>query len=328
MNKGLQALLAIVFLAGCAGEKVQQIQDAEKVIAVQQEVTASYMNEYGFIHTYPNKQGSAYLSESIGLYMQYLTETGDADAFAEQFRLLKEGFVAEEPEGTFVQWMLYENSNVNALIDDMRLINVLQNAAERFGESAYQELADRLSATVSQFQQMDGYPVDYYDWSIGQPAQRITLSYLIDDPSETIDGQDLLERMDEADVFFSEYYDFQQSDYVKSDEVHMVDQLLIAINRVDSGLPSDQFNDWLSEEWISEGKVFGRYDRNSLQRTVSYESLAVYYFLHAYFERIGEPELAEEVVVRMQTIADEHDKDALHFFDYIHYQLLLQKIGS
>ncbi|AQQ54030.1 hypothetical protein [Planococcus lenghuensis] len=325
MNKWLQALLAVVALVGCAGDDPQQSQDTEKGTAVQQEVAAKYMNEEGFIHAYPDKQDSAYLSESIGLYMQYLVEAGDAEAFAGQFRRLQEAFITEEQGGTFVRWVLYENSNVNALIDDMRLIRVLREGAERFGEPAYRELADRLASTLLRLQQTESYPVDYYDWSIGQPAQRITLSYLIDDPSGTVGGQDLLENVDETELFFPEYYDFQQGNYVKNDEVHMIDQLLIAINRADKGLSSDRFDDWLLTEWNTEGKVFGRYDRNSLQATVPYESLAVYYFLQAYFERIGEPELAEEVTANVRVIASEHDEDALHFFDYIHYQLLLQK---
>ncbi|MEK4029246.1 hypothetical protein MKZ02_11990 [Pseudobacillus sp. FSL P4-0506] len=104
--------------------------------------------------------------------------------------------------------------------------------------------------------------------------------------------------------------------------VHMIDQLLIAINRKNIGYNSDQLNEWLLKEWNNKHKLFGQYDRQSLQPAVSYESLSVYYYLQAYLKRIGKQDIAEEVIKRAKELDEDPVRHHAHFFDYIHYQHL------
>lgn len=292
--------------------------------SVQETVDAHYVNDEGVIHAYPDNRNSEYLSESLGLYLEYLLKVEDEDNFAEQVAILKDRFLVEAGGQVFIPWRLYEEANVNALIDDVRIASALESAAELFAEPAYQELSLQIVSAIEARQHQQGIAVDYYDWSYQLAGNRLTLSYLIGEMTVLPESFAMLE-MDETEVFFPEYYDFDEKQYVKSDEVHMIDQLLIAVNRFDQGLGSSGFESWLIEEWVNQGQVAGRYDRGTGKPTVEYESLAVYYYLWQYFERLGQSELAEQAVQRAESLAGEELPGDLHFFDFIHYQMMMDE---
>lgn len=290
---------------------------------VQETVDAHYMNDDGVIHAYPDNRESEYLSESLGLYMEYLLQVGDEGDFAEQATILKDRFMVETGGQVFIPWRLYEEANVNALIDDVRIAAALEGAAGQFDEPGYLELSRRIMSAIEDRQHQQGTAVDYYDWSYKLAGNRITLSYLIEELTVLPESFAVLDT-GETEVFFPEYYDFEGQKYMKSDEVHMIDQLLIAVNRYDQGIESPEFENWLIEEWDRQGRLAGRYDRETGKPAVDYESLAVYYYLWQYFERIGQAEFSEQAVQRAESLAGEELPGELHFFDYIHYQMMMQ----
>lgn len=292
--------------------------------SVQEHVEKNYTNADGLIHAYPGKSDSEYLSESIGLYMDYLLLVQDKKAFHDQYELLTTSFIETANGSSFIPWRLNEQASTNALIDDIRIIAALERGAAMFGNKEYAATADELSRSISTTQLHDGYTVDFYDWSLALPANRLTLSYL--HTSEAISAQsiELLKNTDPNRIFFPEYYDTSKETYLNSEEVHLIDQLLIALNREKTEQHSDLFFRWIKEEWSSDHRLYGRYDRETAKPSVEYESLAVYYYLHSYLSVMGEGELAAEVVQRTQEIATEEMLSQAHFFDYIHYQLMLE----
>lgn len=283
-----------------------------------------YFDQNNFIHAYPNALDSQFLSESIGLYMEYLVMMEDEEKFAEQYDNLLSEFVVEEGENFFVNWLIFEDATVNALIDDIRIAAALREADELFGQPEYSETADQIIETISRIQNNNDYTVDYYDWEVEFPAQRVTLSYLIADVPEDMNADRLLENVEADAVFFPEYFDVAEEVYVENEVVHMIDQLLIAINRERIGLSSDVFEEWLKTEWAEEGRLFGRYDRETQQPTVTYESLAMYFYMNEYFLVIGEDEAADEVKARATAIIEENGIAETHFFDFIHYHLMME----
>ncbi|MDN3437304.1 hypothetical protein QMA04_04330 [Planococcus sp. APC 3900] len=293
--------------------------------SVQEQVEKEYMHSDRLIHAYPGKPDSEVLSESLGLYMEYLLLAGDEQNFQEQVSILKNQFLVNEDALSFIQWRLNEKATTNALIDDIRILSVLQRAADAFENTAYDELADELSIALSSVQVHNDYTVDYYDWSYSLSAQRLTLSYATDSQVISEKSVELLKKVDSTRAFFPEYYDTKQQKYINSDEVHLIDQLLIAINREKENLHSESFFNWLKEEWNNEQRLYGRYNRETKDATVDYESLAVYYYLQSYFLLTGEEEMAREVVQQAKNIASEEMLAQAHFFDYIHYQLMLQE---
>lgn len=305
-------LIMLLIIGGCG------------VKTVQQTVEEKYTNDDGNIHAYPLDESSQYLSESIGLYMQYLVLIEDEKSFEIQVDRLKKDFLVEQADLVFLRWLLTEETTVNALIDDVRIIASLTEASELFHEPAYKRLASQLETTISSVQQSDGILVDFFDWTLQKPAERITLSYLIDDYSSSNGTKQLLRDLDEKATFFPEYYDVKGQNFVENKEVHLIDQLLIAINREDIGLASKTFESWIISEWRSSGRIFGRYNRETEKASVSYESLAVYYYLNLYFTKIKEPVLANEAIEHAKKIATESTLTGAHFFDYIQYQILLE----
>ncbi|MBT2581572.1 hypothetical protein J7E21_02000 [Planococcus sp. ISL-109] len=289
---------------------------------VQQLVDSHYVNDEGVIHAYPNDETSEYLSESIGLYMQYLLQVNDEQGFGKQVEILTDHFLIEQDGQYFVPWRLYEKANVNALIDDVRIAAALKNAAKAFNEPDFLVLAEQILSSIRSRQHQGGIAVDYYDWSYGVAGKRLTLSYLINELTVSADSFDMLEAEKEQ-TFFPEYYDFDGKRYVESGEVHMIDQLLIAINRFDQGLPSPRFDSWLMAEWEEKSMLAGRFDRDTGAPTVDYESLAVYYYLWQYFERIEQPRFAEEAAKQAELVTDGEVPGELHFFDFIHYQMMM-----
>ncbi|WLV24105.1 hypothetical protein QR721_10715 [Aciduricibacillus chroicocephali] len=291
-----------------------------------------YMNHHHMIHAYPGKVDSQYLSESAGLYMNYLVKTGREDEFEEYVEEFKEQFLIEKNGQVFVKWELDTGAHVNALIDDMRIVAALNRGARLFSNSKYTTLADKIVAGIKSKQLRDETVVDFYDWKYDKPADRITLSYLTGDFFHYFSGNDREKRFLEnatvsGNAFFPEYYKISvdSGQYISKREVHMVDQILIAMNRKNLGFDSPRFLSWLKEKWQQEHKIYGRYDRSSGNPSVKYESLSVYDYMQRYLDQAGEHEMAKETRKRMREIAPERDLGETHFFDYIHYRFITTK---
>ncbi|MCA0971424.1 hypothetical protein LCM20_12535 [Halobacillus litoralis] len=284
-----------------------------------EKVEERYTHE-GLLHAYPYKENSQYLSESIGLYMEYLVKTDEKKAFAKQVDHLTQSFV----QNGHIQWLLDQDVTTNAIIDDARIIFSLKKAARDFRQWKYDQLAENLIETLADTQQVDGYYVDYYDWREGEPAEQITLSYITPALAETLPNSEktelLLTELDGETVFFPETYQVVKNEYIEKAEIHMVDQLLIALNRERLNLSSPAFHQWLKERW-NDGVLHGRYNRETLEPTVSYESLAVYALASLYFSETNQPDKAEEIIDYSQGLSKDLAVRDTHFFDFMYQQL-------
>lgn len=280
-------------------------------------IEENYKSDLNCIKTYPNENNC--LSESLGLYLSYLLETNNKSEFAKQVSVLKKQFLIKTNNETFIRWQLGDEVSVNALIDDVRIIWALEQGSKQFKNKAYNKLASQLSESLNRLN-VGGIYVDFYDWHDQTPAKQITLSYITKEFADVVsDSEQTIELLKEAEtdnVFFPENYSLDKQSYTKEAEVHMIDQLLIAINRHTFGLSSTTFDNWLIDTW-ADGVLYGRYERESLKRAVDYESLAVYAYLSHYFSMINEDKLASDVAAQAEKLSDSQDQVDVHFFDYI-----------
>lgn len=323
IGSGAIVIIAIAFYLMNRTSPNDEVKDTLDTIQ-----TAYTDEKTGMIHAYPDDTKSQSLSESAGLYMKYLIGAGKKEAFADYFDRFQKQFVVEKDGSTFIRWKLDDKTHVNALIDDLRIVGALKMAARSFEEPKYEALSDKITASIKQKQRVDDVVVDYYDWQTDQPASRITLSYLTLDYfthfAENKREQELLDEAGKTEgVFFPEYYDVKKDKFFEQDEVHMIDQLLIATNRAYLNIESPQFLKWLKDNWEKDGKIYGRYSRESGKASVTYESLSVYYYLQQYFDSVGQENTAAHVRTRMDELAKHGDEKGQHFFDYIHYRQLL-----
>ena len=282
-------------------------------------IAQHYTNEEGLIYSVPNNVDSTILSESIGLYLQYLLQINEEELFQKQVELVEEYFLEEN----FVKWLINDKPTVNALIDDLRICLVLDQASLQFQNPDYARIAQKIQQAIEENQRMKGYYVDFYDWTYSLAADRITLSYL--SPSlDKLEGSDktieLLSKVEE-DYFYPEYYSMTTEKFLYAEEVHMIDQVLIALNLQGRGYKVDAFKEWLTSEWTSERKIYGRYNRESLKQSVPYESISVYYYILQFLENEQEYALKDEVEKRLEQISSEITLREAEFFDYIHFQL-------
>lgn len=296
-------------------------------ISVQNKVEDEYTNKDGLIHAYPNNIESQYLAESIGLYLEYLLLVEDDEEFSRQVTLLREYFITSHKGNSFIAWEVTEDTEVNALIDDIRIIHVLLEASEKFNEKAYMLLAEELKMGISNKQINDGVFVDYYDWKYDLPADRITLSYMLPAFFQLYPEADLNKKIladaKLGSVFYPEYYNVSEKQYDNADKAHMVDQFLIVHNL---GYKDAEFENWIVQEWENKGRLYGQYDKKTMEPIVDYESLSVYYYLYVYFTDTNHTELAEQVFERAQELTS-NSSDS-HFFDFIHLELMRIKAES
>ena len=123
--------------------------------------------------------------------------------------------------------------------------------------------------------------------------------------------------------FFHEIYDLRAMDFRDADPqtVNMIDQLLIAIqyHKITGKVPSS-FNSWIEEELTSEGKLYGRYNKRTLEPQADYESSSVYALALLYFNEIGDhrhSKLAHQLLLKQLPFSNSPDYSTIHFFDFI-----------
>ncbi|MFB8426887.1 hypothetical protein ACFC4S_33555 [Priestia megaterium] len=295
-------------------------------------VTTHYKNQDGLIQTYERKQDIQYLSESIGLYMQYLVLAKEKKEFDKQVNLLSRHFLVQKHDNTFIKWNLTEGTT-NALIDDIRLIDALKKGSKEFKEKRYNTLAASIESTLLHTHIRNNQLVDFYDWSSKSQTNILHLSYVDDSAlknmkSLSVSYQSVIEKgIDPKSPFFFEIYDVDKKEYkhAHSESVNMIDQLLIAIQYEQiKGTPPKKFDKWLKKEFTEKGKVYGNYNRATLNPRKGFESSAVYALATLYFLDQEDHKYASEFhkrLVAQPPFNSGANYSTIHFFDYIYSKI-------
>lgn len=121
--------------------------------------------------------GHDQLSESAGLWLRNLALTGTQKQFDAFYKETKKKFFAD---GQFTYRINADGkrSDVNASIDDMRIISALIEAEQRFKDPKYQKEIKSLVSTFKKQSIQNGMLVDFYDVKTKKPAHQISLYYL------------------------------------------------------------------------------------------------------------------------------------------------------
>lgn len=269
-----------------------------------------YLTDYGKIRSYGMDESEQYLLESTGLYIQWLANQQLAEEVANQLHVIEREFLVENNGEQFLAWKIegQEPARTNAWIDDARVLPYMENKAH-------------VIQSIEENQVKDGMVADFYDWEHQQSSNRVVLSYGMEEFEDLNLGgmKQLYKKAAQADhIFYDEFYLIEEENFDQADEVHMVDQLLIALELEELSLSDDQFWNWLQNEWETERSISGRYDRNQLKGN-SIESGAVYGIAAELARQKGNSELAEEWKQRGFDLVYRSDGDygEVHFFDLI-----------
>lgn len=166
-------LIVIVLLILIIGGWVMSKQGGSPSVA--ETVEAYYRGENGLIRNYPEGEAE-YLSESIGLYLDYLVLTKNEQAFQQEFERLDQ-YRQTVNQGELLKWKAADGVQVNALIDDVRIAHALLEAATVFKQEPYKRLSLEIQNGLIAQQFKDNNWHDFYDWSSLSLSNQVHFSY-------------------------------------------------------------------------------------------------------------------------------------------------------
>ncbi|GLC88606.1 hypothetical protein [Lysinibacillus piscis] len=310
MKKSIFIVVMVCLLVGCS--KQEALSQKKPLSSTEQFVIQELMNDQGLLATDLTEQNDLYLSESVGLWLDYLLEKDDQGRFDEQVSVLEDHFLQKN----FIVWQIdgQQAATVNALIDDLRIIQALFVAGDKWNEPSYTKLATKIGKNLAKYGMKDDVFVDFVDVISHDKASVLTMCYIMPIALKNLQSHQLISKkqlnkqltiLRNAPLqkgYFPKYYDVQSKKYVFDKELHMIDQLYTAYHMSTLDRETTVFRKWLLQHYRRDGKLYGRYDANTDQPAVDYESPAVYAMAARYMLAIGERNLAEQFLQKMETL--------------------------
>lgn len=319
-------------------------------------VTKELIDSWGLIESFPFRAEKIEhrpeyereaLSESAGLWLQITQNLDQQKMFDQQYEAVNKYFLLDNET---LSWKLLIGPEdqitpdpYSATIDDLRVARALLAAFQKWGKEEYKNLALKLAEAMRD-------NAVYHDFLLHKPMSKeeqqygpfiIDLSYLDLKAMKMLipydpDWQIVYERSlsvllkgMRSNGFFYDKYDVQNNRYYDQDK-NMINALISAINLAEVGFSVDNFMQFLQKEWVEHGKLFGRYNPETGEKAVDYESLAVYGLAMRLALTVGDQKFAEAIRNRIMELAKKQTKslwkgalcdDECHAFD--HLQALL-----
>lgn len=285
-------------------------------------IAAHMTNSNGTLKTYladaPNlspdsASGHESLSEALGLWLQYAVEKQDRSLFEQNYTLLTKYFLSKEG---LIYWKLSPSGaahvTTNALVDDLRIIQALFAAEQLWGNAEWKAMANKIGGYIAAHLVKRSTLVDFYDSKYRNSPDTLTLSYLNvpvitklskqrilpDEITATI--RQLSDRLPNDGVFWPKQYHTATLRFHYDNSVNLIDQLLISLQLLEIGRPSDGFYTFIKNEFTRSGVIYGSYDRSSRIANKRYESPAVYGLVILYSLQVNDTPFAAAVYKRMK----------------------------
>ena len=275
-----------------------------------------------------NKNGET-LSESLGLMMNYCTLSNNRQQYDRQFKFLQDRLLTDKK---LIRWRAGGSSaNCNASIDDLRIIRVLLDGYDLWGNKEYYNMAGYLQESVFKYQVKDRGLYELYDWKIEKARNTSPLCYLdlytMDRMSEFnpewlgVEEKALSilagGRISSKSPFFYKYYDYDtgsyryDEEYYKKKGICLTYTLYTVLHLAEVNEETGYFTEWLKNE-MEKGKLYAWYDPLTLKPAGTLESTAVYALAAVYAEKTGEKELSVKLVDHMLKFMVSNRKSAYY----------------
>lgn len=288
--------------------------------------TEKFIQEYlieedGRIQTNITALKEEYLSESLGLWMQYLVVKDDRQQFEQQVETLENYFLTKD---YLVTWKLDgdKKAPANAFIDDLRIVEALYHAGEQWNYSPYTKLAEKMSENLVNYQTRNSLMVDFVELTSKSKGSEVTLSYIIPAGFELMRQADILPEkiyksttkvLQEAPHselgFYPKRIDVQKSTYTYDQEVNLIDQFYVGYHHSQWQGDVEPLLAFAKQAFTeSGGKLYGRYDGSSGKPVVAYEAASVYALAILMCLEIEEKDFAKDLYARMKTLQQNNEK--------------------
>ncbi|MCT4662890.1 MAG: glycosyl hydrolase family 8 [Tissierellales bacterium] len=266
-------------------------------------------------------KGHDILSESIGLDLQISIAEKNKEKFDDVVEYIREYWL---DENNIVYWRLDEKTgergNVNASIDDLRIIRALLDGYKLWGDEEYLSLSKNMERGISNYNLWDSYILDhnganlvislfYQDFK--------TMNYLED---YNIFWKEIKENSldivqngyigDEFPFYYSSY-DLQKSNYIKKDEINMIETLVTVFHLSEVNRVKDETMKWLKDS-IEKGPIYSHYRNGDWVAITQRESTAVYALIARIANNEGDKELRVLAIDRMKQFQIQEDRHVLN----------------
>lgn len=247
--------------------------------------------------------GNDILSESQGVLLEYAALCGNQDLFDQVWEYTDS---VRFREG-LMPWVISEKekTNVNALVDDLRIIGALHKAENKWG--GYGETYQKYVDAVMRYNMEGKNPVDCYDVETGQKSTRFTLCYgdlitlkemdkdVYESTLKLIRGGKISEQFP---LYYS-YYDYDAKKY-EGGTLNMAEALTTLLHLSEVNMLEPDSLEWL-EEKLLEGRIYAAYDvQGNPAENGYYESTAVYAIAAMIALEADREDLAGMAVTRME----------------------------
>ncbi|MGN0794963.1 MAG: glycosyl hydrolase family 8 [Aristaeellaceae bacterium] len=257
------------------------------------------------------RPGDTMLSETQGLLMYYALRAGDQALFdqawnAARDRLLENGLFAWQAANG-------KRSDVNASLDDLRIIDALYAAAGMW--DGYRADAAELSHKLYNAAVSEQVMRDFARLSDGQACEQVTLCYQHPAAMHRLSALDVRWRgaaasaekllkngiISDAFPLYWPGYDLAAESYT-GDTLHMAEALVTVLHAAEAGIAEERTLQWL-EATLRQGPLYARYDtQGQVVPGYAYESTAVYALAAQIGQTCGRSELTRLALARMERL--------------------------
>jgi hypothetical protein len=288
----------------------------QEVTNLEQFITSKLTGEYGvytnIIETDQSAEaasGHEVLSESASLRMLAAVRSGQQERFAEQWQLAKQTFDINSGFSYRYSPKQQKLYPLNAAVDDLRMIQALYEAGEKFGDNRYTAEADKYGERFYDYNVKDGKLYDFYDMEYSSTNTFVTLCYInlgtlrkISIPSQFSKLTDHMNTILE-DGYLSDEFPFYETRFsyetgkYSSENINTVESLLsiLALAEVDQQKATSI--DFIKQQ-VEAGTLYGQYSREGKPLN-DIRSTAIYAITAMIGAEIGDESLYHRSIERM-----------------------------
>ncbi len=251
------------------------------------------------------------LSESQGLTMEYAVKTMNKGLFEKSY-----GYVIKNmKKDSLVSWLVSENgpARVNSAIDDLRIFRAVYAADGIWG--GYADFLKKHEEALYRYNVKDKNLVNQYDFKYKKKSGSLKLCFAdfealeklkaVNSRWEPVYNNSLTVVNDgflgEGFPMYHSEYDYSRKVY-KSDEINMAEGLVTLLHLSKIGQIKPQTIRWLKKAMDGDG-IFARYNPDgTVAKGYGFESTAIYANVYMIANTVGDLDLANKALARMETM--------------------------